>query len=515
MTTMTTIHLDKSKFSSISELISIYAVERPNTVALRYRDVVVTYKELQRYSEQILAAIQYNDIPPYSAIAIVSSNPLLSTLALLGVISARCVAVPIALSSSPEQIASVIADASVPLVFLDTEFLEGLPSVGVKVANLDEFDSWLAPEGFAATHIDISPADPFNIIYSSGTTGTPKGIIHTHGMRWSQITAYGQIVPQCDSAVTLIATPIYSNTTLVSLLPSLAYGGTAVLMGKFDAYEYLVEAQNLRATHTMLVPVQYQRIMALTQFDDFDLSSFIFKSCTGAPFSPELKADVIRRWPGALLEIYGMTEGGGTCVLLANEFPNKLHTVGKPVPGCEIRLIDAQGNEVNSGDIGEVVGRSNMMMAGYHGRPDVTQEATWIDANGNKYIRHGDLGRFDEEGFLTLLGRIKDMIISGGFNIYPSDIEAVLRLHPSVADCAVIGIPSVAWGETPFAFYVPKHDSLSPDEVITWVNQRMGKTQRLSGAQAIAQLPLSATGKVLKRELRALFLAEHSTPLAL
>ncbi|HEJ7149024.1 MULTISPECIES: class I adenylate-forming enzyme family protein [Serratia] len=513
---MTTLHFDnKSKFSPISDLIAIHANERSDTVALRFRDVFVTYKELQHYSEQILAAIQYNNIPPHTAIAIASSNPLLATLAFLGVISAACVAVPISLSSSPEQIASVIADACIPLIFLDGEFLESLPSTGIRVANLDEFDSWLAPEGFATTYVDISPADPFNIIYSSGTTGTPKGIIHTHGMRWSQIAAYGQIVPQCDSAVTLIATPIYSNTTLVSLLPSLACGGTAVLMGKFDAYEYLVEAQNSRATHTMLVPVQYQRIMALTQFDDFDLGSFIFKSCTGAPFSPELKADVIRRWPGALLEIYGMTEGGGTCVLLANECPNKLHTVGKPVPGCEIRLIDAQGNEVNSGDIGEVVGRSNMMMAGYHGRPDMTHEATWIDANGNGYIRHGDLGRFDKEGFLTLLGRTKDMIISGGFNVYPTDIEAVLRTHPLVEDCAVIGIPSVTWGETPFAFYVSKDDLLNPHEVITWVNERMGKTQRLSGAQAIAQLPLSATGKVLKRELRALFLTEHSTPLVL
>lgn len=511
---MTTFHLGKSKFSPLSELISIHANERSGAIALRYKDIVVTYKELQRYSEQILAAIQYNKIPPRTAIAIASSNPLLSTLALLGVISAGCVAVPVALSSSPEQIASVIADACIPLVFLDNEFLQGLPSIGAKVANLDDFDSWLAPEEFAVTHVEISPADPFNIIYSSGTTGTPKGIIHTHGMRWSQIAAYGQIVPRCDSAVTLIATPIYSNTTLVCLLPSLAYGGTAVLMGKFDAYEYLVEAQNSRATHTMLVPVQYQRIMASTKFDDFDLGSFIFKSCTGAPFSPELKADVISRWPGALLEIYGMTEGGGSCVLLANEHPDKLHTVGQPVLGCEIRLIDAQGNEVNSGEIGEVVGRSNMMMAGYHGRPDTTREAIWIDANGDRFIRHGDLGRFDDEGFLTLLGRIKDMIISGGFNIYPSDIEAVLRLHPFVADCAVIGVPSVNWGETPYAFYVPKNHSLSPNEVITWVNERMGKTQRLSGAQAIAQLPLSAIGKVLKRELRALFLTEHPTSLA-
>ncbi|CAI2013520.1 class I adenylate-forming enzyme family protein [Serratia proteamaculans] len=510
---MTTLHLSTSKFLHISELISIHAVERPDTEAIRYRDVVVTYKELQRYSEQIAASIQYYGIPPYTAIAIASSNPLLSTLAFLGVIRAGCVAVPVALSSSPEQMASVISDACVPLIFLDTEFLEGFPSIGIRIANLDELDSWLAPTGFTATDVVISPADPFNIIYSSGTTGTPKGIVHTHGMRWSQIAAYGQIVPQCDSAVTLVATPIYSNTTLVSLLPSLAYGGTAVLMGKFDAYEFLVEAQCSRATHTMLVPVQYQRIMALPEFDDFDLDSFIFKSCTGAPFSTELKADVIRRWPGALLEIYGMTEGGGTCVLMANQYLNKLHTVGQPVPGCEIRLIDAQGREVDAGEIGEVVGRSNFMMAGYLGRPDATHEATWIDADGKKYIRHGDLGRFDNEGFLTLLGRTKDMIISGGFNIYPSDIEAVLRLHPLIEDCAVIGIPSATWGETPFAFYVSKTGLLDPDEVISWVNERIGKTQRLSGAQALEQLPLSVIGKVLKRELRALFLAEHSTPL--
>ena len=179
---MTTFHLGKSKFSPLSELISIHANERSGAIALRYKDIVVTYKELQRYSEQILAAIQYNKIPPRTAIAIASSNPLLSTLALLGVISAGCVAVPVALSSSPEQIASVIADACIPLVFLDNEFLQGLPSIGAKVANLDDFDSWLAPEEFAVTHVEISPADPFNIIYSSGTTGTPKGIIHTHGL---------------------------------------------------------------------------------------------------------------------------------------------------------------------------------------------------------------------------------------------------------------------------------------------------------------------------------------------
>ncbi|WP_426504618.1 class I adenylate-forming enzyme family protein [Serratia proteamaculans] len=498
-------------FSTISELISIHATERPQTVALRCKDVAITYEELRSLTELIAAAIQFHGIPSHTAIAVASSNPLLATLAFLGIIRAGCVAVPIVLSSSSEQISSVIADACVPLAFLDNEFLDKFPSSNVAIANLDEFDHWLAPAEFVTTAVDISPTDPFNIIYSSGTTGTPKGIIQTHGMRWSQITTYGQLVPQSDSAVTLVATPLYSNTTLVSLLPSLVYGGTAVLMGKFDAYEFLVEAQRSQATHTMLVPVQYQRIMALPEFNDFDLGSFIFKACTGAHFPAELKADVLDRWPGALLDIYGMTEGGGTCLLFADKFPHKLHTVGQPAPGCEIRLINVLGQEVGTGEVGEVVGRSNIMMQGYHGRPDATREATWTDTNGNLYIRHGDLGRFDNDGFLILLGRSKDMIISGGFNIYPSDIEAVLRSHPEIKECAVIGIPSTAWGETPYAFYVEKNGPLNPDEVVDWVNQRVNKIQRLSGAQAIAQLPASAIGKVLKRELRVLFLNNYPT----
>ena len=182
-------------------------------------------------------------------------------------------------------------------------------------------------------------------------------------------------------------------------------------------------AEKHRATHGMLVPVQYQRIMALPDFDDYDLSSSVFKSCTSAPFSAALKADVVKRWPGALVEYYGMTEGGGTCALVANLHPDKLHTVGKPAEGHDIRLIDDDGNEVAPGETGEVVGRSPSMMSGYHGREDATGAATWHDPQGNRFIRHGDIGRFDEDGFLILMDRKKDLIISGGFNIYPVDMR--------------------------------------------------------------------------------------------
>jgi len=249
--------------------------------------------------------------------------------------------------------------------------------------------------------------------------------------------------------------------------------------------------------------VQYQRIMDLPGFDSYDLKSFRMKFCTSAPFSAALKADVLKRWPGGLVEYYGMTEGGGTCILEAHLNPEKLHTVGKPAPNHDIRLIDENGQQVPQGQIGEVVGRSANMMLGYHNQPKKTSEAEWYDSEGNRYIRTGDVGRFDEEGFLTLMDRKKDMIISGGFNVYPSDLEAVLIQHEAVQDVAVVGVASRQWGETPVAFVVLKPGrGESAEQIRAWANERLGKTQRLSALELMDSLPRSAIGKVLKRELR-------------
>ncbi|MGZ5252279.1 MAG: class I adenylate-forming enzyme family protein, partial [Caldimonas sp.] len=224
---------------------------------------------------------------------------------------------------------------------------------------------------------------------------------------------------------------------------------------------------------------------------------------TSAPFAAALKADVLARWPGGLVEFYGMTEGGGSCALAAHDHPGKLHTVGLPMEGHDIRLIDDAGREVARGEMGEVVGRSASMMTGYHGQAEKTRQAEWTSPEGERFIRTGDVGRFDGDGFLTLLDRKKDMIISGGFNIYPSDLEAVLREHPAVADVAVVGVASEQWGETPVAFVVPvSAGAASEADLLAWFNQRVGKTQRLAGLHFLAELPRSAIGKVLKRELR-------------
>ena len=200
------------------------------------------------------------------------------------------------------------------------------------------------------------------------------------------------------------------------------------------------------------------------------------------------------------------TEGGGTCILEAHNFPDKLHTVGRPAEGHDIRLIDEAGREVAAGEAGEVVGHSAGMMTGYYRQPEKTREAEWFDAQGKRFIRTGDIGRFDADGFLTLFDRRKDMIISGGFNLYPSDLEAVLRTHPAVQDCSVIGVPSVAWGETPVAYVVQKPGlALTANDLLLWFAEQVGKTQRLSELHFIDELPRSAIGKVLKRELRDLY----------
>lgn len=494
-----------SDFATLPDIISEHARERGDKTAVADTEGSFSYAELDAMMDRVAAALEQDGVEQGQSVAIISTSSIDYAAVFLGTLRAGCVAAPLAPSSTPEALAAMIADCGAPIVFVDGDNQAAIADqrVAAKQIRLDtaEFEAWLAPSGTKPRPVTITPADGFNIIYSSGTTGTPKGIVQSHGMRWSHIGrnsagGYGD-------AVTMNSTPLYSNTTLVSFLPTLGWGGTVVLMKKFDARAFLELAEKHRVTHAMLVPVQYQRIMAVPDFDRFDLSAFRFKTSTSAPFSPTLKADILARWPGRLVEFYGMTEGGASTGLDCTAFPDKLHTVGQPLPGHDMRLIDDDGNEVPQGETGEVVGRSPAMMTGYHGRKQATAEAEWYDKDGNRFIRHGDIGRFDQDGFLILMDRKKDLIISGGFNIYPVDIEVVLEQHPAVQECTVIGVPSEKWGETPVGFYVPNSGvDASADEIMAWTNNQLGKTQRLSTLHPIDELPRSAIGKVLKRELR-------------
>ncbi|WP_151448863.1 class I adenylate-forming enzyme family protein [Lacisediminimonas profundi] len=513
---MTTIasSLPEQEFISLPDLVARHAAADPRHIALIEGERSIDYAGLDQLMNRVAASLQRDGVRPQQCIAICAAGSLDYAATFLGALRAGVTVAPLAPSSTAEGLTAMIRDCEATHLFLDAatavllKDAAGLPALrrvhlgsGETGSDGVRWQDWLA-DAASARPVTIDPSWAFNIIYSSGTTGTPKGIMQPHSMRWMHVQR-GILNGYGPDAVAMISTPLYSNTTLVSLVPTIGLGGTAVIMPKFDATGFLELAQKVRATHAMLVPVQYQRLMSHPDFDRYDLSSFRMKFSTSAPFAAALKADVLKRWPGGLIEYYGMTEGGGTCILAAHEHPDKLHTVGRPAPGHDIRLIDENGKQVGPGQIGEVVGHSGAMMTAYFKQPEKTAEAEWHDPEGKRFIRTGDLGSFDEDGFLTLFDRKKDMIISGGFNIYPTDLEVVLRQHPAVADVAVVGVPSQKWGETPVAFVVARSGSVVDEAgIMAWANERLGKTQRLAAVRLVDALPRSPIGKVLKRELR-------------
>ena len=474
-------------FGTISALVRLHARERPDAPALLDDERRLDYATVDRAMDAIAAALRSEGVEPRGTIAICAANSIEYGLLFLGALRAGVVPALVPPTATPQAIDAMIADCGAGRVFREED-----------MACVREWSGRAA----APVNWDATPGDAFNIIYSSGTTGSPKGIVQPLSMRWAHMRR-GPAAGYAPDSLTLIATPLYSNTTLVSFFPSLALGGAVALMGKFEAAAYLERAERHRATHTMLVPVQYRRIMALPDFGRYDLASFRMKLSTSSHFPAELKREVLARWPGGIIEYYGMTEGGATCVLRAHEHPDKLHTVGTPAPGVDLRLIDEEGRELPLGHEGEIVGRSAAMMTGYHNRPEETARAEWFDAAGRRYIRTGDVGRVDEDGFLVLLDRRKDMIISGGFNVYPSDLEAAVRAHEAIEEVAVVGVPSERWGETPVAFVVPRPGRrLDAPSLLQWVNARVGKIQRLADVRIVESLPRNAMGKVVKRELR-------------
>ena len=499
------------EFASITDAIAAHAAERPKAAALILGEEIMDYEALYSLMRRVAVSLQRDGLGPQSTLAICAQSSLNYAVVFLGAVMAGVAVAPLVTTSTPATLAMMIADADAKLLFVDVEArasLAGqrisLPMVDLEPLRDSSEPAWLASDGKALQAVQILPEWTFNILYSSGTTGVPKGIVQSHALRWGVLRlqagrGFG------TSSVALAGTPLYSNITLMLTLPTLARGGTVVLMDKFDAGTFLDLAQRTRATHSALVPIQYRRILDHPLFETTDLSSFHSKSCAGAPCPPELKSEIVRRWPGQLLEVYGMSEGGAVCMLSVAERPDKVHTVGKPLPGHEIFIVDDDGLPLPNGQSGEIVGRSNAMMAGYHRQPEKTLQAEWRSADGRRFIRTGDIGYLDEEGFLVLLDRKKDMIISGGFNIYSSDLEAALRACSAVAEGAVVGVPSERWGETPVGFVVLKEGyRVTGSAIRDEANGRLGRTQRLSEVIVVSELPRNQAGKVLKRELREL-----------
>lgn len=481
----------------------------------------ISWGELHSRSNRVRGGLVSLSLEHGESVAIIASNSIEFLEIFLAIVSQGLVAITLPTMLTANQLAVMLNDGAAKVVFASRDVLtladeaiacsnrelSGLRfCIDGRAKNWRDFAQWrdtfTSPEP-----VNISPADQFNIIYSSGTTGIPKGIVHSHANRAVMAAGYESIGFN-DTAATMIATPLYTNVGIPAALGAMWGGGKIVLQSRFDAQTYLEEASRERATQFFLVPTMAQRLLAEPDFSKFDLSATRLIYIGGSHVLPDLKKEILGRWSGRLLEIYGMTEGAPCTSNLVNDNLDKLASVGRPVAGCDVRVIDDNGQELPVGESGEIVGRSGIMMMGYNNLPRETEELIWRDRAGNEYFRSGDVGKFDEDGFLYILDRKKDMIISGGLNIYASDLEAILARHQDVSEVAVIGIPSERWGETPLALVVPKVSISSASrnekelEIKKWANEQLGKFQRLGTVTLISSLPRNALGKVLKRELR-------------
>ena len=346
--------------------------------------------------------------------------------------------------------------------------------------------------------VEITDDDVYNIIYSSGTTGQPKGIVHTHYIRGMYCTQFAAQYRMTPESVVMHAGSLVFNGSFVTLMPAWYQGCTYVLQERFDAAAFIDTVERERVTHVMMVPSQIVAVMNAPNFAPQKLRSLEMLCSVGAPWHREHKERLLPILPHSLYELYGLTEGIIT-VLDSTDFAAHMDSVGTPIPFTEMKVVGDDGRELPPGEVGEIVGRSPMLMPGYYKRPDLTAQAI-----RDGWLYSGDVGAFDEAGFLHLVDRKKDMIITGGVNVFPKDIEEVVVQHPAVREVAVFGVPSEKWGESPWAAVALKRPGeVSAEELKAWINARVAASyQKVHEVVLVDDFPRSTAGKTLKRVLR-------------
>lgn len=501
-------------FSHLSQVAPAQAALHGAKAALISDGVVTSYADLATQTAQAAAALVAQGVRPGDRIAYLSRNLPEYYALLLGAGSVGAVMVPVNWRLAPPEVEFILSDSGAVMIFAGDDFVttaqalaDELPALR-KVVPMADFAQWcatapaMAEAGYQADADDVAAQ-----IYTSGTTGRPKGAMLTHrallAFRSLPVEAQPEWNRWTDQDVSLIVMPQFHIGGTGFGLQTICAGATGLVMQDFEAGAVLHAIEHDRLSKIFTVPAAMQMLLRHPRARAVDYGRIRTMIYGASPIPLELLREAMDVFRCGFVQQYGMTEMCGTICALPPEDHDpagneRMRSAGKPLDGVTVRILDADGRDVPVGEVGEVAIQAVTRMAGYWNLPEATAEAITPDG----FFRSGDAGRLDADGYLHIVDRVKDMIVSGGENVYPAEVEAVLRRHPAIADVAVIGVPDDRWGEAVKAVVVASGE-MRTDDVIAWARGQLAGYKLPKSIDVLDALPRNAGGKVLRRELRA------------